>query len=34
MDVDKGRERGIGRTMYVGSRAIWPKIVGKDTKEE
>ena len=35
MDVDKGRGGGgIGHTMYIGSGAIWPKIVGKDTKEE
>ena len=23
----------IGHTTYVGSGAIWPKIVGKDTRE-
>jgi len=33
MDIDRGRE-GIGLAMYVESGAIWPKIVGKDIKEE
>jgi len=32
MDVDRGRG-GIEHAMYVESGAIWPKIVGKDTKE-
>ena len=26
-------EKEIGHAMYAGSGAIWPKIVGKDTRE-
>ena len=29
-----GEEEKIGRTMYVESGAIWPKIVGKGTRRE
>ena len=32
IDVDRGRG-GIECAIYTESGAIWPKIVGKDTKE-
>jgi len=28
-----GEEEEIEHTMYVESRAIWPKIIGKGTRE-
>ena len=32
--IQTEEEEGTGHAMYVGSGAIWPKIVGKGIKEE